>query len=335
MAKHQFILTIAALALTVACQAPAPKSTTEKSPCPKLQIPQRTVLYSIDVTVPASEKLGQKVQLWIPQPQNFNGQCVTARKVTVISGIDGKQVSIKETTEKTYGVKMTYVEFSGVDKPVTIRLSALCTRDEISAGNSNLLPVTETAPFLKGNTLVPINEEALTRSRAAIGDKSGEPASRALFDATLKHMAYDKSGQGWGLGNFQHACDIGKGNCTDFHAYYIGMARASKIPARFEIGYSIPADKKKGQIKGYHCWAFTSIDKLWWPVDISEAWKDPAKKESNYGQLSPNRITVSTGRDLVLEPKQSGSPLNYFVFPYGESGGAAITLKYQRQFSTP
>lgn len=335
MANHRIVLTCAALILSAACQAPTKKSTIEKSPCPKREIPQRTVLYSIDVTVPASKNTGQTVRLWIPQPQNFNGQCVTARKVAVLSGIAADKVSIKETTEKTYNVKMTYVEFSGVANPVTIRLSALCTRDQISAKNSNLVPVTETAPFLKSNTLVPINDKAKSRSKKAIGTKSGEAATRALFEATLGHMSYDKSGKGWGLGNFEHACDIGKGNCTDFHAYFIGMARASKIPARFEIGYSIPADKKEGKLSGYHCWAFTSIDKFWWPVDISEAWKNPANKESNYGELSPNRITVSTGRDIVLEPKQKGAPLNYFVFPYAESEGVAVTVEHKRQFSTP
>lgn len=335
MAQKRLTLSCLALVLTAACQSPTPKSTKDESPCPKRKIPQRTVLFSTEVTVPASVKPGAKVRLWIPQPQNFNGQCVTAREVAVVSGIDDKQVSIKETTEKTYGVKMTYVEFTAVSKPVKIRLSALCARDQISSGNSNLTPVTKTAPFLKGNSLVPINDEAKSRSQKAIGGKSGEAATRALFEATLGHMAYDKTGKGWGLGNFEHACDIGKGNCTDFHAYYIGMARASKIPARFEIGYSIPADKKVGTIKGYHCWAFTSVNKVWWPVDISEAWKNPKTKESNYGELSPNRLTVSTGRDLVLEPKQAGSPLNYFVFPYGESDGKVIELSHQRQFSTP
>jgi hypothetical protein len=27
------------------------------------------------------------------------------------------------------------------------------------------------------------------------------------------------------------------------------------------------------------------------------------------------------GRDIVLDPKQDGAPLNYFVYPYVEVGG--------------
>jgi hypothetical protein len=37
--------------------------------------------------------------------------------------------------------------------------------------------------------------------------------------------------------------------------------------------------------------------------------------------LTENRVTFSTGRDLVLEPPQSGPPLNFFIAPYVEVGG--------------
>jgi lysophospholipase L1-like esterase len=33
---------------------------------------------------------------------------------------------------------------------------------------------------------------------------------------------------------------------------------------------------------------------------------------------------LSQGRDVILDPRQSGEPLNYFVYPYGESDGKAI-----------
>jgi transglutaminase-like putative cysteine protease len=38
------------------------------------------------------------------------------------------------------------------------------------------------------------------------------------------------------------------------------MARAEKIPARFQIGFSLPAEKHSGEIAGYHCWAEFYID---------------------------------------------------------------------------
>jgi hypothetical protein len=35
-------------------------------------------------------------------------------------------------------------------------------------------------------------------------------------------------------------------------------------------------------------------------------------------------VTLSTGRDIVLEPKQAGEPLNYFLNPYAEADGKAV-----------
>jgi hypothetical protein len=32
-------------------------------------------------------------------------------------------------------------------------------------------------------------------------------------------------------------------------------------------------------------------------------------------------VQFTMGRDLVLNPKQDGEPLNYFVYPYVEVGG--------------
>ncbi len=30
------------------------------------------------------------------------------------------------------------------------------------------------------------------------------------------------------------------------------------------------------------------------------------------------------GRDIVLNPPQAGAPLNYFMYPYAETGGKAV-----------
>jgi transglutaminase-like putative cysteine protease len=139
-------------------------------------------------------------------------------------------------------------------------------------------------------------------------------------------MTYDKNHQGWGRGDTNHACDVGKGNCTDFHALFMSLCRASGIAAGFEIGlyppYQKGADEKLG---GYHCWAFFRVPgKTWVPVDISEADRFPDRKEFFFGNHTSNRVTLSVGRDLVLEPKQDGEPLNYMLNPYAEADGKPV-----------
>ena len=85
------------------------------------------------------------------------------------------------------------------------------------------------------------------------------------------------------------------------------MARSQRIPARFEIGFQLPADKQSGEVPGYHCWSDFYVNSIGWvPVDISEANKNPKMKDYYFGNLTEDRVTFSTGRDLELVPKQAG-----------------------------
>ena len=78
----------------------------------------------------------------------------------------------------------------------------------------------------------------------------------------------------------------------------------------------------EGTIPGYHCWAEFYVNGVGWvPVDISEAWKDPKKHDYFFGSLDANRVQFTVGRDLTLQPKQDGDPLNYFIYPYVEVDG--------------
>lgn len=100
------------------------------------------------------------------------------------------------------------------------------------------------------------------------------------------------------------------------------MARAERIPARFDIGFPLPENARQGEIPGYHCWAEFYLAGLGWvPLDISEAWQNPAKHDYFFGTIDANRVQFSSGRDLILSPRQDGPPLNYFVYPYVEVDG--------------
>jgi hypothetical protein len=105
----------------------------------------------------------------------------------------------------------------------------------------------------------------------------------------------------------------------------MSLARSQGLPARFEIGFSLPTDKSEGPIAGYHCWAWFYLDgRGWIPVDISEADKHPQMKDYYFGNLTADRMVFSIGRDLELVPKSSQPPLNYFIYPHIEIGGRPL-----------
>jgi len=186
----------------------------------------------------------------------------------------------------------------------------------------------DSALYLSADKLVPITGvPAELAAQVSAGKDSQLAKARAIYDYVFANMSYDKSGTGWGHGDVLYACNAKKGNCTDFHSLFIAMARSQGIPARFEIGFSVPADKSSGEIAGYHCWAeFFNPQNGWVPVDISEAWKHPEKKDYFFGGHDADRIQFSMGRDLKLNPAQQGEPLNYFVYPYVEIDGKEYSL---------
>jgi transglutaminase-like putative cysteine protease len=142
-----------------------------------------------------------------------------------------------------------------------------------------------------------------------------------------------KFGSGWGKGDAVYACDAKTGNCTDFHSYFIALCRAVDIPARFAIGAAIPSERNAGGIDGYHCWAEFYTDGRWWPVDISEADKCSSLSTYYFGHHPANRIELSRGRDLVLEPGPASGPINFLAYPVFEVNGKPAKVKVEFSFT--
>lgn len=201
-------------------------------------------------------------------------------------------------------------------------MTVVATRRE-NAGHAATLSDRERSLYLEAEPLVPLDGPVGRLAREATrGLATDARKARAIYDTVTRMMTYDKSGTGWGRGDALFACDAKRGNCTDFHALIIGMARSAGIPARFAIGLSLPARRGSGAITGYHCWAELYVEgRGWVPVDGSEAVKNPALRDYYFGHHDENRIELSRGRNLVLVPAQSGPPLNFFVDPYAEIDG--------------
>jgi transglutaminase-like putative cysteine protease len=291
--------------------------------------PSRTfeLTYSAEIhDVPAGAK---EVDLWLPYPQNDEYQKVLREKVS-------SPFPTKIETAPQYGNKMLHLVVKNptvTSIPVTMEF--IVERKERVQKNflevktaNDAKPPENLQRWLQSDRLVPLDQKILEMSaEITAGKKTDVEKARAIYDYVLANMKYDKSGTGWGNGDIYWACDAKRGNCTDFHALFIGLARTAGIPAKFEIGFPLPADKHEGEIAGYHCWAEFWLNGYGWvPVDISEAWKDPARREYFFGSHDANRVQFSIGRDVMLSPVQAGAPLNYFIYPYAEADGKAFAL---------
>jgi hypothetical protein len=194
---------------------------------------------------------------------------------------------------------------------------------------------TDTQPqdSLTAERLVPDSPEFRDTAVEVTQGKVGDLArARAIFDYTIESLKYQRYGSGWGRGDALRACDAKSGNCTDFHAYFIALARAAGIPARFAIGAAIPSERNEGGIDGYHCWAEFYAESMWWPVDLSEADKYSPLSTYYFGHHPANRIELSRGRDLVLDPGPASGPINFLAYPVLEIAGEPVALNPRFSF---
>ena len=47
-------------------------------------------------------------------------------------------------------------------------------------------------------------------------------AQSTITSSVVSTVKYDKTGRGWGRNDIHYACEERQGNCTDFHAIFIG-----------------------------------------------------------------------------------------------------------------
>ncbi len=264
-------------------------------------------------------------RIWIPIPSTDSYQKVKIKSINT-----PEKYTIIE--EREYGNKILYMELSHKNSGEIIELCFEVERLEKAPYTSN--PDDSPLKYLTPERLVPIDGDFTAISKKITDGKNSDlEKARALYDHVIDRVKYIKNGKGWGNGDAVYACSAGSGNCTDFHSYFIALSRASGIPSRFAIGASIPSERNNGGIDGYHCWAEFFADNKWWPVDISEADKFTGLSSYYFGHHPANRLELSRGRDLKVEPQPAAGPINFLAYPLMEIASVQIKIKTEFFFN--
>ena len=257
--------------------------------------------------------IDQPARIWIPIAKSDEFQSVEL----ITLKVPGEQQIL---TDNEYDNSILYLELGPEHSGHAVEIVYAVERKEKG-------PVAEPGPvdprYLVANELMPVGGRFKKIADEAIGEKRADNKlvqARALYDYIIDNMRYMKHGD-YGHGDAVYACDTRTGNCSEFHSFFISLARSVGIPARFAIGASIPSERNEGGIDGYHCWAEFYAEGKWWPVDISEGNKYTALATYYFGRHPANRIELSRGRDLAVEPGPASGPINFLAFPLLEIGG--------------
>lgn len=263
-----------------------------------------------EATVP---KINREAELWLPLAQSDDFQEVEITEMK----IPGES---RKLSDAEHGNQVLYTKLHPNDGGKKIRVAYHVKRKEKEA-YTGVKP--DKDEFQTSTLLLPIGgkfTQIVSQTLKGLEQESALMQARALYDYVIDNVRYAKQGK-YGTGDANYACEMGTGNCTEFHSLFISLAKTAGIPARFAIGAAIPSERNEGGVNGYHCWAEFYAEGKWWPVDISEANKYTALATYYFGHHPANRIELSRGRDLELEPGPQNGSIPFFAYPVLEIGG--------------
>jgi transglutaminase-like putative cysteine protease len=267
----------------------------------------------------------------------------------------GNAAQARVATDGRYGAAMVAAEWpAGVSAPVLEVTSRFMTRDRATdlsrpADPAIRLEAENRAHYTQPTALIPtdgiVRTTALEATRGARGDVE---KARALYEWVVENTFRDPKVRGCGWGDVKGMLESGNfgGKCGDLNAMFVGLARASGVPARDVYGVRVAPSrygyKSLGAgtpdiTKAQHCRAEFFADGYGWiavdPADVRKVvLEEPpghlalddakvvAARKRLFGSWEMNWLAYNRAHDVAL-PGSSGPVLPYLMYVYAETGG--------------
>jgi len=261
------------------------------------------------------------------------------------------------SVQRSGRARMVAVEWADASSGAAIEVrSRIATRDRAidftRTVTSAPLTTAERARYTAGTTLVPID--------GIVGDTAQAITAGATSDVAKVHRIYewivantfrDPNARGCGTGDIAAMLRSGRlgGKCADLNALFVGLARASGVPARelygirvapSRFGYKSLGANGPDITKAQHCRAEVYLANVGWvPVDpadvrkvmleespgnlpLDEARVDAAR-HTLFGAWETNWIAYNDSRDITL-PGSGGPPIGFLMYPQAETAAGRL-----------
>jgi transglutaminase-like putative cysteine protease len=311
-------------------KAGAPGSVIEESQPASAAATKSGVFEAKDVfTVKDIPEGTKKVRCWFEFPQEDSDQAIRDLHVDA-------PFPTSVRYDETFGTAYLYGEIENPKKSsYEVAVSFTVERREArkTVAGSTVTGLTEadravTASYLREEPYVVLNDKMKSVSAKAVGEESTEVGrARKIYDFVIANSEYYKKDpthlKASGFGSAEYCLTCKTGNCTDFHALFMSLAREQEIPCRFLVGSVFKTENDgKDEDAGYHCWVQFFVPGTGWvPLDAAFADVMPDKQDYYFGSLDERRVAFSRGRNLDLAPKQDAGKVNYFIKMYAEADG--------------
>ena len=351
---RMLLVPLFAIGLLLANRPPILAADSAKDGAPPLRHATFELRNEVKVKVPEGAK---QIRVWMALPQEEEAQQVSDMRIEspypwrIGRDSEGSRVLYLESQkpqEKEFAIETTFV----------------VTRWEVrhAIDPSKARPISDAdrarfAEYLQANKYVVIDDEIRRLADQIVGNETNPVlAARKIYDWVLQNVDYwvkdPEHKKASPVGSTTYCLTFHTGNCTDFESLWASLARAKGIPTQIVYGSFLkPELRDREEDQSYHCWAMFYAPGLGWlphDVAVADLYKadipitttnaklvrlttpdgtfgaDPAKVNYFFGNLDERRVVWSHNRDLIMNPKQDGDPVNALPKAYVEVDGKVL-----------
>jgi transglutaminase-like putative cysteine protease len=347
-------------AATLSAVAALPRGVLAQTPFAPFSGAWRT--FEIVTRLEIAQPKGQ-VQAWVPLPSVNEADWFR----TIGSEWRTNAKSAEVRRDAKYGAVLLYLVWAEDEKAPSVDVtSRISTRDRAvdlaRPGNARPLGETERKLYLSATDLIPTDGiVAETARRITAGAATEIEKARAIYEWIVENTFRDAKVRGCGVGDIAAMLETGNlgGKCADLNALFVGLARASGLPARDIYGLRVAPSKfgykslgagSEIVTKAQHCRAEVHLAGLGWvPMDPADVRKvvleEPpgnlaitddkvvAARKTLFGAWEGNWLAYNFGHDIAL-PGAKGPKVEFLMYPQAETASGRLdcldpdTFKY-------
>jgi transglutaminase-like putative cysteine protease len=291
-------------------------------------------------------------RIWVPAALTQE----TAYQKTLSNTFQAAGASAKLVESKHDSLGVVSAEFPEGAKPVVTTTNRISTRNcavDLSAPRKDQTESPEAlAHFLRPTKLIPTDGIVKSTAGEITGSANTDvEKARAIYEWIVDNTFRNPKTRGCGLGDIRfmlESKDLG-GKCADLNALFVGLCRASGIPARdvygiriakSELGYKSLGASSEVITKSQHCRAEVYLRIFGWvPADPADVRKvgleeppgnrplddDLVKKARTrlFGSWEMNWMAFNFGHDVAL-PGSAGAPVGFLMYPQAETSAGRL-----------
>lgn len=288
--------------------------------------------------------------VWVPLPV-----IDTDWQRTLSNNWSGNATKMRVGSDPHYGAQFLIAEFDGSAPPRLEVVSRIETRDRATnwkASTPGTLDADDLRVWMQPTDLLPL--DGLVKKTAlqiTSGAKTDEQKVQRIYDWIVLNTFREPKVRGCGTGDIKTMLETGNfgGKCADLNGLFVGLCRASGVPARDVYGVRVAPDvfgyktlggKPAGLQGAQHCRSEVYLKRHGWvamdPADVAKVMREEAAtwikdpdaplvapvKEALYGGWEGNWMGYNFAHDVRL-PGFAPGKVGFLMYPQAQNNGEA------------